>query len=236
MQQAIQKTIDHINLNRNEAFSAMTTIMSGEATQAQIGAFLTAMRMKGEDVQEIAGFADAMRQKATPVFDTTQKRYRYGRHRRRWEKNTFNISTVASFVVAGAGVPVAKHGNRSVSSRCGSADVLQALGVNIELTAEQMGQCVDEVGIAFLFAPLLHSAMKHAIGPRRELGVRTVFNILGPITNPAGVKRQVVGVYDRKLISLLAKVLAELKTECALLVHSEDGMDEVSIHGKNLLC
>jgi len=230
LQQAIQKAIDHIDLERPEAFAVMSHLMSGEATPAQIAAFLVAMRMKGERVQEIAGFAEAMRQKATAVPT---------RHQNAIDmcgtggdgKGTFNISTVASFVVAGAGIPVAKHGNRSVSSKCGSADVLMELGININLNAEQMGQCLDDVGLAFLFAPALHPAAKHAIGPRREIGVRTVFNILGPITNPAGVRRQVIGVYDRWLTTLLAEVLAELGTEKALLVHSEEGLDEISIQG-----
>jgi anthranilate phosphoribosyltransferase len=150
-------------------------------------------------------------------------------------KGTFNISTVASFVAAGGGVAVAKHGNRSVSGRCGSADVLEALGVNINLTAAQMSQCLDEVGIAFLFAPVLHSATKHAAGPRKEIGSRTVFNILGPLTNPAGVKRQLLGVYNRQLAALMAQVLVELGTEHALVVHSDDGLDEISVHGSTMI-
>jgi anthranilate phosphoribosyltransferase len=230
IQQAIQRAMARIDLDRRQAYDVMDEIMSGAATPAQIGAFLVAMRMKGERVQEVAGFAKAMRDKATPVPT---------RHINAIDmcgtggdgKGTFNISTVASFVVAGGGAPVAKHGNRSVSSRCGSADVLGALGININLTAEQMSRCLDELGIAFLFAPTLHSATKHAVGPRKEIGTRTVFNILGPLTNPAGVKRQLLGVYDRKLAMLMAEVLAELGTEHALVVHSDDGLDEISVFG-----
>jgi anthranilate synthase/phosphoribosyltransferase len=230
IQQAIQRAIDRVDLDRRQAYEVMDEIMGGAATPAQIAAFLVAMRMKGERVQEVAGLAQAMRDKATTVPT---------RHPNAIDmcgtggdgKGTFNISTVASFVVAGGGVAVAKHGNRSVSSRCGSADVLAALGVKIDLTAEQMSQCLDEVGMAFLFAPTLHSATKHAVGPRREIGTRTVFNILGPLTNPAGVKRQLLGVYDRRLAILMAEVLAELGTEHALVVHSDDGLDEISIFG-----
>lgn len=233
IRQAIQTILAGEHLSRQQARQTMSSIMSGDATPAQIGAFLVALRLKGERSEEVAGFAEAMRDKATRVPT---------RHRDAIDMcgtggdgaGTFNISTVASLVVAGGGVPVAKHGNRSVSSRCGSADVLQALGVRIDLSAEKMGDCLDEVGIAFLFAPALHPAMKHAIGPRRELGVRTVFNILGPITNPAFVRRQVLGVYDTGLARLLAKVLAELDTEHALLVHGEEGLDEISISGPTL--
>jgi anthranilate phosphoribosyltransferase len=228
---AIQKAIDHQDLTREEAFNTMDLIMSGEATPAQIGAFLIAMRMKGEQPREIAGFAESMRGKAskvttsrTPLIDIVGTGGD-GRH-------TINISTISSFIVAGAGVPVAKHGNRSVSSKCGAADVLMALGVNIDLEAEQMSQCLDEVGIAFLFAPKVHGAMKHAIGPRREIGVRTFFNILGPITNPAGTKRQLIGVYDKSLTRLLAEVLQQLDAEHIWLVHSADGMDEISLATK----
>ena len=206
---AIQKVIEQQDLTREEAFNTMETIMSGDATPAQIGAFLVALRMKGETPFEIAGFAESMRNKAAKV--TTRHSDPLvdivgtggdGTH-------TMNVSTISSFIVAGAGVPVAKHGNRSVSSKCGAADVLMTLGVNIDLNAEQMSRCLDEVGIAFLFAPKLHGAMKYAIGPRREIGVRTVFNILGPITNPAGATRQLIGVYDLSLTCLLAEVLQQ---------------------------
>lgn len=231
----IRKLLDRQDLQRDEAFNAMETIMSGQATDAQIGAFLVALRMKGETSQEIAGFAQSMRGKAskvvsnhsTPIIDIVGTGGD-GKH-------TINVSTLASLVVAGTGVPVAKHCNRSVSSKCGAADVLMALGVNIDLSPEQMSSCLNETGIAFLFAPKLHGAMKHAIGPRRELGVRTVFNIMGPITNPAGAQRQVIGVYDKSLLPLLANVLRSLGADHIMLVHSEDGMDEISISAKTFV-
>jgi anthranilate phosphoribosyltransferase len=232
IQTAIHKAIEHQDLTREEAFATMEIMMNGEATPAQIGAFLVALRMKGEKPQEIAGFAESMRNKATKVttMHTTPLIDIVGTGGD--AKHTINVSTIASFVVAGAGVPVAKHGNRSVSSKCGSADVLMALGVNIDLEAEQMSRCLDEVGIAFLFAPKLHGAMKYAIGPRREIGVRTVFNILGPITNPAGVRHQLIGVYEKGLTRLLAEVLQQLDAEHIWLVHSEDGLDEISLAAK----
>ncbi|MCA9732607.1 MAG: anthranilate phosphoribosyltransferase [Deferribacteres bacterium] len=229
LKSAISKAIDFHNLSRQDAFDAMHIIMSGQASETQIAAFLVAMRMKKETVDEITGFADCMRQHATPVkIDLDANPIDIvgtggdGKH-------TFNISTVSAIVIAGAGVPVAKHGNRSVSSKCGSADVLAELGVKTDLNADQMAQCVAEAGIAFLFAPMLHPAMKYAIGPRRELAARTVFNILGPITNPAGVKRQVIGVYDAALMRPLADVLQALGSEHILLVHSDDGLDEISL-------
>jgi anthranilate phosphoribosyltransferase len=209
-------------------------IMDGEATPAQIGAYLAALRAKGETVGEITGFARAMRQHATavrpmrrPLIDTCGTGGD-GAH-------TFNISTTAAFVVAGAGVAVAKHGNRSVSSRSGSADVLQALGVNLELEPEEVARCIDDVGFGFLFAPRLHPAMKYAIGPRREMGVRTVFNILGPLTNPAGASIQIIGVYDRRLVEPLGHVLQELGSEAAYVVNSADGLDELSISAPNFV-
>ncbi len=228
IQESLQTVIAGQDLTREQSFDVMSAIMEGKATQAQIGAFLVAAKLKGETYQEVAGFAGAMREKATRVplkrADAVDIVGTGGDG-----AHTFNISTVAAFVVAGAGIPVAKHGNRSVSSKCGSADVLEMLGINISLSAEQMGRCVDEVGIGFLFAPTLHTAMKHAMGPRKELGVRTVFNILGPLTNPSGVLRQVVGVFDLEVAELMAHVLRELGSEHALVVHSEDGLDEVSI-------
>ena len=234
LQQMIGKVLAGQDLDRREAYEAMNCIMNGDATPAQIGGFLAALRMKGETPAEIAGFAASMREKAArvrmPQPNTIDLCGTGGDG-----KHTFNISTVATFVAAGAGVPVAKHGNRSVSSKSGSADVLKALGVQIDLDPEQMSRCLEEVGLAFLFAPKLHGAMKHAIGPRRELGVRTVFNILGPITNPAGVRRQLIGVYDRKLLRLLAEVLQQLEAEHVLLVHSEEGMDEISLAGKTFV-
>ncbi len=232
---ALQKILAREHLTRAEAYAAMHAIMNGEATSAQIGALLVALRMKGEQPEEIAGFAACMRDKSEKVSSSLAERAVDLVGTGGDGKATFNISTVASFVVAGAGVPVAKHGNRAVSSQCGSADVLAALGINIELNREQLGQCLDEVGLAFLFAPKLHPAMKHAVAPRRELGVRTVFNILGPITNPAGVRRQLIGVYDRKLLRLLAEVLLQLEAEHVMLVHSLEGMDEISLAAPTLV-
>jgi len=229
---AIERALSHEHLSAEEAQSVMMCIMAGEATPAQIGAYLAALRGKGETVAEITGFARAMRQHATavrparrPLIDTCGTGGDGA--------NTFNISTTAAFVVAGAGVAVAKHGNRSVSSRCGSADVLNALGVQLDIGPEDVARCIDEVGFGFLFAPQLHLAMKHAIGPRREMGVRTVFNILGPLTNPAGASVQIIGVFDRSLVEPLARVLAELGAEAAYVVNSSEGLDELSTAGVN---
>jgi anthranilate phosphoribosyltransferase len=229
IQTLINKLIERQDLTEAEAFEAMDSIMSGKVTDAQIGAFLIALRMKGEKAPEIAGFARAMHQKAHPVAidapeDTLDIVGTGGDG-----KHTFNISTVAAFVAAGAGIPVAKHGNRSVSSKCGSADVLRALGVEIDLSPQQMSRCINEVGIGFLFAPRLHPAMKFAIAPRREIGVRTVFNILGPLTNPAGVKRQLIGAYSYEMAKLMVEVFREMGTIHTLVVHSSDGMDEISL-------
>ena len=230
MQEAIAKAIDGDDLRRDEMADAMNQIMSGEATDAQIGAFLIALRMKGESVDEIAGAAAVMREKATPIatkhdaiVDTCGTG---GDH-----SGTFNISTTAAFIAAGAGLCVAKHGNRALTSQCGSADVLMALGVDIEASPETVSRCLDEVGIGFLFAPALHDAMKYAIGPRREIGVRTFFNALGPLTNPAGAKRQVIGVYSAALTETLARVLASLGAERAYVVHGSDGLDEMTLTG-----
>ena len=232
IKEAIGKVMIGEDLTEEEAEAVMGQIMTGEATPAQIGAFLTALRFKGETVEEITGCARAMRRSAIPV-----------RPRRRDmvdtcgtggdKTGTFNISTTAAFVVAGVGLGVAKHGNRSVSSHCGSADLLEALGVNLELTPEQVANCIDEVGIGFLFAPRFHPAMKHAIGPRREMGVRTIFNILGPLTNPAEATRQIMGVYDPGLTSPLAQVLSRLGGQAAFVVHGADGLDELSTTGIN---
>lgn len=232
IQETTKKVIERENLTREEAFDAMEVIMNGEATPAQIAAFLVGLRMKGETPQEIAGCADSMRKNALPVElgDYTDAVDLVGTGGD--GKHTFNISTVASLVVAGAGAPVAKHGNRSVSSKCGSADVLMELGVNLNLDHKQLSQCLQKTGIAFLFAPMLHPAMKHAIGPRREIGARSVFNILGPISNPAGVTRQLIGVYDKSLLRLLAEVLQQLGAKHVILVHSEDGLDEISLAGE----
>ncbi|SVA83615.1 uncharacterized protein METZ01_LOCUS136469 [marine metagenome] len=218
------------SLDRDEARGVMEQIMSGDATDAQIGGFLMALRAKGETIDEIAGFAETMRAKATqitggkaPLVDTCGT----GGD----ASGTFNISTTVAFVAAGAGLTVAKHGNRAMSSRCGSADVLAQLGVNVEATPDQVGHCLDEAGIGFLFAPALHGAMKHAIGPRKELGTRTVFNVLGPLTNPAGAKRQLIGVFAPDLTETMAGVLGALGSERAFVVHGHDGLDELTLTG-----
>jgi len=230
IKEALSKIVARNDLTMAEAREVMREIMRGEATQAQIGAFLTALRMKGETADEIAGCAQAMRESAIEVkpkrnelVDTCGT----GGD----GKGTFNISTTVAFVAAGAGLTVAKHGNRSVSSKCGSADLLQALGVNLELNPGQVAQCIDEVGIGFLFAPKLHPAMKHALAPRQEIGLRTVFNILGPLSNPAQAKRQLLGVYNGDLTELMAEVLRALGAERAFVVHGADGLDELSVTG-----
>jgi anthranilate phosphoribosyltransferase len=231
IQPTISKLTNKEDLPRAEARAAMSEIMSGEATPAQIAAFLVALRLKGETVDEITGCAEAMREKATRVrtkhpvvVDTCGTGGE--------AIGTFNVSTAAAFVACGAGAIVAKHGNRAVSSRCGSADVLRALGVKIdEVPVQQVEQCLDDIGMAFLFAPSLHVAMKYAAPVRRELGIRTVFNILGPLTNPAGATRQLIGVYDEKLTPLIADVLKALGTERALVVHGAGGLDEISTCG-----
>jgi len=219
---------DGIDLTRAEMASIMRQVMSGECGDAQIGALLIALRMKGETIEEIAGGAEVMRELATPVVvddDHLVDLVGTGGD----GANLFNVSTAASFVAAAAGVRVAKHGNRSVSSTSGSSDVLEHLGVPLDLAPEQVARSIDEVGVGFMFAPAHHSAMRHAVGPRRELGMRTIFNILGPLTNPAGVKRQVIGVFSAELCQTLAEVLLALGTERALIVHSDDGLDEISI-------
>lgn len=232
IKEAVTKIVSGSDLTLTEASEVMGEIMQGEATPAQIGAFLTALRMKGETVDEIAGCAKAMRDNAIAV-KTNQSELVDTCGTGGDSSGTFNISTTVAFVAAGAGLTVAKHGNRSISSNCGSADLLQALGVNLEINAEQVGQCIDEVGIGFMFAPLLHPAMKHAMGPRKELGLRTIFNILGPLSNPAGAKRQLLGVYDSNLTELIAEVLRALGSENAFVVHGSDGLDELSVTGVN---
>ncbi|MHC4502272.1 MAG: anthranilate phosphoribosyltransferase, partial [Planctomycetota bacterium] len=211
----LPKVIDGKDLTREEAAGAMETIMSGEATPAQIGAFLIALRMKGETSEEIAGCAEVMRRHATRVRASGTVIDTCGTGGD--ESGTFNISTAAALVAAGAGAKVAKHGNRSVSSNSGSADVLKTLGVRIDCEVPVVEECIEKANVGFLFAPGLHAAMKHAIGPRREIGARTVFNILGPLTNPAGAKRQIMGVFSRDLTEKLAKVLAALGAERALV-------------------
>jgi anthranilate phosphoribosyltransferase len=232
IKEAISQLVRGRDLTESEAEQVMEQIMNGEATAAQIGGFLIALRLKGETVEEVTGFARAMRRNAIrvrcrqPLLIDTCGTGGDGH-------GTFNISTVAAFVVAGAGLPVSKHGNRSVSSKCGSADVLQAMGVRLELSPEQIAACMDKLGIGFLYAPLLHPAMKHAIGPRREMGVRTVFNILGPLTNPAGAQVQVLGVYDAVLTEMMAQVLDALGSRAVYVVYGADGLDELSTTGPN---
>jgi len=230
IQETIAQVVSGRALTRAEAGEAMRCLMSGEATAAQSGGLLTALRMRGETVEEITGFAETMRAFATPVHATrTPLVDTCGTGGDR--SGTFNISTTAAFVVAGAGVGVAKHGNRSATSKCGSADVLEALGVRIDCSAEQVARCIDEAGIGFLFARYFHSAMKQ-VGPVRvELGMRTVFNVLGPLTNPAGASGQVMGVFDVELVETLARVLLELGTRHAFVVAGLDGLDELTLTG-----
>ena len=234
IQTAINSVINHIDLNREDMHSVMQTIMQGNATSAQIGGLLVALRIKGETVDEITAAAEVMRELVTKVdVDKTNLIDTCGTGGD--SSNTFNISTTSAFVVAASGARVAKHGNRSVSSKSGSADVLEAAGINIELNAEQVASCIENVGIGFMFAPMHHSAMKHAISPRRELGVRTLFNILGPLTNPAAAPNQVIGVFSRKWLNPLAETLKQLGSNHVLVVHSEDGMDEISISTKTFI-
>jgi anthranilate phosphoribosyltransferase len=228
IKEAISKVIAKTNLTEAEAEAVMREIMQGEATDAQIASYITALRMKGETVEEITGSARVMREKAVPI--KLDARYQVDTCGTGGDMaHTFNISTTAAFAVAAAGVTVAKHGNRSVSSKSGSADVLQALGVNIEIPSLRAEACIREVGIGFLFAPMMHLAMKYAIGPRREIGVRTIFNVLGPLTNPAKVTSQIMGVYSADLTGLLARALGNLGAARAFVVHGMDGLDEITI-------
>ncbi|WZL74087.1 anthranilate phosphoribosyltransferase [Clostridiaceae bacterium 35-E11] len=228
---AIDKVINHKNLTESEMICAMNAIMEGKATESQIGGFLAALRMKGETLEEITGSTKVMRDKALSINIT--KDYAIDTCGTGGDgANTFNISTVAAFVAAAAGVTVVKHGSRSVSSKCGSADVLESLGVNIDLQPIEVEKCVEQLNVGFMFAPNFHQAMKYAIGPRRELGVRTIFNILGPLTNPAKVKGQVLGVFDQTLTEVVAEVLKELGVEKAMVVHGLDGLDEITITTK----
>ncbi len=241
--EAVRTLVDRRDLTRIEAAAAMEAIMSGAATNAQIAAFLTALRMKGETVEELIGFAQVMRQKAVRVRTRGEEVAALTGTDREMlidtcgtggdAAGTFNVSTATAFVVAGAGLKVAKHGNRSVSSLCGSADVVETLGINLELTPAQVARCIDEVGIGFLYAPLLHTAMRHVMAARREMGIRTVFNMLGPLTNPASANAQVIGVYAVSLTEPLARVLAELGTFRAFVVHGADGLDEISTTGES---
>src|SRR5437867_6175139 len=241
--EAVRALVDRRDLTRIEAAAAMEAIMTGAATGAQIGAFLTALRMKGETVEELIGFAQVMRQKVVRIrargddvagISGTDREMLIDTCGTGGDATgTFNVSTATAFVVAGAGLRVAKHGNRSVSSLCGSADVVETLGISLELPPDKVTRCVDEVGIGFLYAPLLHTAMKHVMPARREMGIRTVFNMLGPLTNPAAANAQVIGVYARGLVEPLARVLAELGTIRAFVVHGADGLDEISTTGES---
>ena len=226
---AIRAVTERRDLTHDEMRAVMQTIMTGQATPAQIGGFLIGLRMKGETVEEIAAAAEVMRALATPVNIADHDHLVDTCGTGGDAAHTFNISTTAAFVVAAAGARVAKHGNRSVSSKSGSADVLEAAGVNLELSAEQVGRCVDQIGVGFMFAPKHHAAMKHAIGPRREMGVRTIFNLLGPLTNPAGAPYQVLGVFSAAWLEPLAQVLGKLGSRHVLVVHAQDGLDEISI-------
>ena len=242
IKKAIAKVVERHDLTESEMIEVMDQIMSGEATPAQVAAFITALRMKGETVEEITGAARVMRDRVTPI--------RVGRNVLDMDRddinldlesildtcgtggsgtNSFNVSTTVAFVVSACGVKVAKHGNRAVSSSCGSADVLESLGVNLDVPPETVENCINEIGIGFLFAPALHGAMKHAIGPRREIGIRTIFNILGPLTNPAGAGCQVLGVYREDLVEKLAHVLKKLGCRHGFVVHGRDGMDEITL-------
>ncbi len=228
MQSAIKAVTEHNNLSSEDMKSVMHLIMTGEATPAQVGGFLVGLRMKGETVEEVAAAASVMRELSTRV-DVDKEHLVDTCGTGGDASASFNISTACAFVVAAAGGRVAKHGNRSVSSKSGSADVLEAAGVNLELSAEQVAACVNDIGVGFMFAPLHHSAMKHAIGPRREMAVRTIFNVLGPLTNPAGAPNQVLGVFSNDWVEPLAQVLKQLGSNHVLVVHADDGLDEISI-------
>ncbi len=231
---AIKHVIEMKDLKEQAAYEVAIDIMSGETTDSQIAALLTAMKIKGETVDEITGFVKAMREKVTRLNCGSE--YLIDTCGTGGDKTgTFNISTISAFIAAGAGCRVAKHGNRSVSSKCGSADLLEEMGINIKNTPEIMEKSINEEGIGFLFAPTLHKAMKYAIGPRREIGIRTIFNILGPLTNPAGAKRQLLGVFNKELMASITYVLKNLCAEHCLIVHGEDGLDEITTTGKTFV-
>ena len=246
IKEMIEKLVKRENLTIDEATEVMREIMEDKATPAQIASFITALRMKGETVEEITGCAKVMREKALKIKIDKDKIIDLDRDEINVDyetiidtcgtggdgTKTFNVSTATAFVVSGAGFLVAKHGNRSVSSECGSADVIKALGINLDIPAERVKECIEQVGIGFLFAPLYHSAMKYALGPRREIGIRTVFNILGPLTNPAGANVQVLGVYNPDLTEVMASVLKNLGSKSALVIYGEGSLDEISIIGR----
>ena len=248
IRKAIAQLVERENLSEGDMIEVMNQIMSGECTPAQIGSFITALRMKGETVDEITGAARVMRERATPIragktvvdidrddINIDQETILDVVGTGGDGTNTFNVSTTVTFVVSACGVKVAKHGNRSVSSLCGSADVLEKLGVNLDVPPETVEKCISEIGVGFLFAPALHGAMKYAIGPRREIGIRTIFNILGPLTNPAGADCQVMGVYRAELVEKLAGVLHKLGCRHGFVVHGCDGMDEITLTGETLI-
>jgi anthranilate phosphoribosyltransferase len=231
--EAIATLVEHKDLTYEEAYFVMGEIMGGEATPSQMAAFLAALRFKGETPDEIAGMASVMRAKATPVKIHGPAIDIVGTGGD--GSGSFNISTAAAFVAAGAGMKVAKHGNRAASSQCGSADVLEALGIKIDLGPREVAECIEKLGIGFMFAPTYHPAMKHAAPVRREMGIRTVFNILGPLTNPAGVEHMVLGVPGKEIGGKIAAVLHQLGTKHSLVVHGKDGLDEISISGKSII-
>jgi len=230
--QAIKAVIDKKHLNESDMIDVMNSIMTGQTTDAQIGAFLVGLSMKGETIEEITASAKVMRSLATPVEIKSNKYLVDTCGTGGDGLGLFNISTASAFVVAAAGGKVAKHGNRSISSKSGSADVLESAGVNLNLSPSLISECITQIGVGFMFAPAHHSAMKHAIGPRKELAVRTIFNVLGPLTNPAKAPNQVMGVYDKNLIEPIANVLKELGSRHVMVVHSDDGLDEFSIADK----
>lgn len=247
IKEAISLVVDGQNLSEDLMVDVMNQVMGGEATSAQIASLITALRMKGETIEEISGAARVMRQHATPIrvghtLDIDREEINTDRETildtcgtGGSGTKTFNVSTTVAFVVSSCGVKVAKHGNRSISSACGSADVLEALGVNLNVPSTLVEQCVQGINIGFLFAPALHGAMKHAIGPRREVGIRTIFNLLGPLTNPAGANHQVLGVYQQSLVKPIAEVLNRLGCKRGFVVHGEDGMDEITLTGKTTI-
>lgn len=232
IREAIEKLANRQDLTYQEAYQSMKEIMSGDATPAQIAAFLTALRMKGENVGEITAFAAAMRSLCHKINPKISGRLVDTCGTGGDRIKTFNVSTTAAFIIAGKGVPVAKHGNRSVTSKCGSADVLEYLGLNLNVPPEKVEKSIESIGIGFMFAPVFHPAMKYAAGPRREIGLRTVFNILGPLTNPASAKAQIIGVYDASIVEKIAHALMRLDMEEAMVVHGLDGLDEISIIGE----
>ncbi len=235
IRESIQRLVEGADLPYAESIEALNEIMSGNATNAQTAAFLTALRMKGETIDEITAFARAMQENGHRIHPTVKGRLLDTCGTGGDSLKTFNVSTLAAFVVAGAGIAVAKHGNRSVTSRCGSADVLEQLGFNLKMNPIKVQESIEKEGIGFMFAPVFHPAMKYAIDPRKEIGIRTVFNLLGPLTNPASAKAQLLGVYDGDLVARMARVLKNLGSEEAMVVHGVNGLDEISTVGKTII-